>query len=205
MMMGMPIMLVNGDVVSQPITNDPGQIISVYGGEEQLSNAVRYVDPPAFSAQFDANVENLIQDTMSQAGVSSTLLGEVKPDNTSAILAVREAALMPLQMLQNRYFGFLEELARIWTEFWLTMYGSRALKLQLPDGVWYMPFNADRYRDLLLSVTVDVGEGSQYSEARTVETLDNLYKNGAITVKQYLSRLPQGYVPRLDALLRELE
>lgn len=68
-----------------------------------------------------------------------------------------------------------------------------------------MPFNADRYRDLLLSVTVDVGEGSQYSEARTVETLDNLYKNGAITVKQYLSRLPQGYVPRLDALLRELE
>lgn len=54
----------------------------------------------------------------------------MKPDNTSAILAVREAALMPLQMLQNRYFGFLEELARIWTEFWLTMYGSRALKLQ---------------------------------------------------------------------------
>lgn len=48
MMMGMPIMLVNGDVVSQPITNDPGQIISVYGGEEQLSNAVRYVGSAGF-------------------------------------------------------------------------------------------------------------------------------------------------------------
>lgn len=38
-----------------------------------------------------------------------------------------------------------------------------------------------------------------------METLDNLYKNGVITVKQYLSRLPQGYVPKLDALLQELK
>ena len=112
---------------------------------------------------------------------------------------------MPLQMVQNRYFGFLEEVARIWCEFWLTMYGNRALKIQQADGVWYMPFNAEKYRDMLLSITVDVGAGSQYSESRSVETLDNLYKSGVITVKQYLSRLPQGYVPKLDALLQELK
>ncbi len=205
MMMGMPIMLVNGDVVQQPITNDPGQVIPVYGSGEDVQNAVRYVDPPAFSAQLDANVQSLIFDTMTQAGVNTTLLGDVKPDNTSAILAVREASLMPLQMVQNRYFRFLEETARIWCEFWLAMYGNRALKLQQADGVWYMPFQADKYRDMLLTVTVDVGNGSQYSEERCVETLDNLYKNGVITAKQYLSRLPQGYVPKLDALLQELK
>ncbi len=205
MMMGMPIMLVNGDVVQQPITNDPGQIIPVYGSGEEVQNAVRYVDPPAFSAQLDANVQSLISDTLTQAGISSTLLGDVKPDNTSAILAVREASLMPLQMVQNRYFRFIEEVARIWCEFWLAMYGNRALKIQQADGVWYMPFDADKYRDMLLGITVDVGVGSQYSEERSVETLDNLYKNGVITAKQYLSRLPQGYVPQLDALLRELK
>lgn len=205
MMMGMPIMLVNGDVVTQPITNDPGQVIPVYGSGEEVQNAVRYVDPPAFSAQLDANVHSLISDTMTQAGVNTTLLGDVKPTNTSAILAVREASLMPLQMVQNRYFRFLEETARIWCEFWLAMYGNRALKIQQADGVWYMPFNADKYRDMLLSITVDVGNGSQYSEARSVETLDNLYKNGVITAKQYLSRLPQGYVPKLDSLLQELK
>lgn len=205
MMMGMPIMLVNGDVVQQPITNDPGQVIPVYGSAEEVQNAVRYVDPPAFSAQLDANVQSLITDTMTQAGVNTTLLGDIKPTNTSAILAVREASMMPLQMVQNRYFRFLEETARIWCEFWLAMYGNRALKLQQADGVWYMPFNAEKYRDMLLSVTVDVGNGSQYSEERSVETLDNLYKNGVITAKQYLSRLPQGYVPKLDALLQELK
>ena len=205
MMMGMPIMLVNGDVIQQPITNDPGQVIPVYGSGEEVQNAVRYVDPPAFSAQLDANVQSLITDTMTQAGVNMTLLGDVKPTNTSAILAVREASLMPLQMVQNRYFRFMEETARIWCEFWLTMYGNRALKIQQADGVWYMPFNAEKYRDMLLSVTVDVGNGSQFSEERSVETLDNLYKNGVITAKQYLSRLPQGYVPKLDALLQELK
>jgi hypothetical protein len=142
---------------------------------------------------------------MTQAGVNTTLLGDVKPTNTSAILAVREASLMPLQMVQNRYFRFLEDCARVWCEFWLAMYGDRALKIQQSDGVWYMPFHAEKYRDMLLSVTVDVGNGSQYSEERSVETLDNLYKNGVITAKQYLSRLPQGYVPRLDSLLQELK
>ncbi len=205
MMMGMPIMLVNGDIVQQPITNDPGQIIPVYGTSEEMENAVKYVNPPAFTAQLDANVQNLISDTLSQAGISSTLLGDVKPDNTSAILAVREASLMPLQMVQNRYFRFIEEVARVWCEFWLAMYGNRALKMQQADGIWYMPFNAQKYRDMLLSITVDVGTGSQYSEDRSVETLDNLYKNGVITAKQYLSRLPQGYVPKLDALLQELK
>lgn len=205
MMMGMPIMLVNGDVVTQPITNDPGQVIPVYGSGEEVQNAIRYVEPPAFSADFNENVQNLITETMTQAGISTTLLGDVKPDNTSAILAVREASLMPLQMIQNRYFTFIEQTARIWAEFWLTMYGDRALKIEQPDGVWYMPFHADQYRELLLTIAVDVGQGSQYSENRSVETLDNLYKSGIITAKQYLSRLPQGFVPKLDALLQELE
>ncbi len=203
MMMGMPIMLVDGDIVQQPVTNDPGQIITLYG-DDAMSRAIQYVNPPAFSGQLDANVQSLISDTLAQAGINSTLLGDVKPNNASAILAVREASLMPLQIVQNRYFRFIEEVARIWCEFWLTMYGNRSLKIQQPDGVWYMPFHTEKYRDLLLAVTADVGAGSQYSEERTVETLDNLYKNGAITAKQYLSRLPQGYVPELESLLQEL-
>ena len=49
MMMGMPIMVVNGDVVTQPITNDPGQVVQVFGTGEDADKAIRYVSPPAFS------------------------------------------------------------------------------------------------------------------------------------------------------------
>ncbi len=205
MMMGMPIMLVNGDVVNQPITNDPGQVVPVYGTAEEIREAVRYVDPPAFSAQLDGNVQSLIRDTMTQAGVSATLLGDVEPHNTSAIIAVREASLMPLSMMQSRFYTFLEDVARVWSEFWIAMYGDRALKIAEDQTVWYMPFDSAACRDLLLSIRVDVGDGDAYSEARTVETLDNLYKSGVIDKKQYLSRLPQGTVPRLNALLQELD
>lgn len=204
MMMGMPIMLVNGDVVTQPITNDPGQVIPVYGTAEQVRDAVRYVDPPAFSAQLDANVQGLIRDTMAQAGVSTTLLGDVEPQNTSAIIAVREASLMPLTMMQNRFFTFMEDVARIWAEFWMAMYGTRTLKIADRSGVWYIPFDSAYCRSLLLDIRVDAGNGEMYSEARTIETLDNLFQNGVIDKKQYLSRLPQGLVPQLDSLLQEL-
>ena len=205
MMMGMPMMLVNGDVVTQPITNDPGQVIPVYGSAEEIREAVRYVEPPAFSAQVNAQVQSLIQDTMTQAGVSAALLGDVEPKNTSAILAVREASIMPLSMMQNRFYTFLEDVARIWSEFWMAMYGDRALKIIDEQGVWYMPFTSTVCRDLLLTIRVEVGEGETYSDAKTLETLDNLYKSGVIDKKQYLSRLPQGTVPRLGSLLQELE
>ena len=204
MMMGMPMMLVNGDVVTQPITNDPGQIIPVYGSGEEVRDAVRYVDPPAFSAQLDANVQGLIRDTMTQAGVSTTLLGDVEPHNTSAIIAVREASLMPLTMMQNRFYTFIEEVARVWADFWMAMYGNRGLKSAEEQGVWYMPFDGAMCRDLLMSIGVDVGSADAYSETRTVETLDNLYAHGIINAKQYLSRLPRGTVPRMEALLQEL-
>lgn len=204
MMMGMPIMVVNGDVVPQPISNDPGQIVEVFGGGEEMENAIRYVNPPAFSPQFDANIASLINNTLTQSGINSAVLGDVRPDNTSAIIAVREAAIMPLQVVQNRFYVFCEDIARIWAEFWITQYGKRALKIEDERGVWYLPFDGDRYRDVLLSVRVDVGASSLWSETRSVETLDNLFDRQIIDAVQYLSRLPKGTVPNLGGLLREL-
>jgi hypothetical protein len=48
---GMPIMLANGDVINGDITNDPGQIIKIYGDLNDVAGAIRYVQPPAFAAQ----------------------------------------------------------------------------------------------------------------------------------------------------------
>lgn len=205
MVMGMPIMVVNGDIVTQPVTNDPGQVIQVFGGSEEVDRAIRYVTPPSFSPQFDNMTASLIANTLSQAGANNAALGDVRPDNTSAIIALREAAAMPLQTVQNRYYSFCEDLARIWAEFWVNLYGRRALKVESGGGVWYLPFEAEKYRDLLISVRVDVGASSLWSEAQSVQTLDNLFDRQVIDVMQYLTRLPKGTVPDLGGLIRELE
>ena len=204
MMMGIPIMVVNGDVVPQKLTNDPGQVVKVFGSGEDVQSAIRYVQPPNFSPKFNENIAALISNTMNQAGANDALLGNVRPDNTSAIIALREAAAMPLQSLQTRFYGFIEDLSRVWAEFWVMQYGNRALKIEDENGIWYLPFDGKRYRDVLISVQVDVGASSMWSEMESIQTLDNLFDRGIVNVEQYLSRLPKGIVPNLNGLLREL-
>ena len=205
MTMGMPIMIANGDIVTGDITNDPGQVIKVFGGESDVAGAIRYVNPPNFSPKFDENIESMISQTMTQAGANDAALGNMRPDNTSAIIAVREAATMPLQMVQNRFYSFCEDVARIWAEFWVMMYGNRSLKVQDESGTWYMPFEAKRYRDLVINARIDVGASTLWSESQSIRTLDNLFDRQVIDAVQYLSRLPKGTVPNVAGLIREMQ
>lgn len=205
MMTGMPIMVVNGDAITQPITNDPGQIIPVYGSSEDVEHAIRYVDPPAYSSQFESGITNLISDTLSQAGVSGVVLGDVHPDNASAILAVREAALRPMQLLRNRFFTFCEEVARVWSEFWIAMYGHRPLMLQNASGSRYCAFDGAACEKLLFSVKVDVSESVSGDQATGLEILTRLLEGGMITAAQFVSRLPAGIIPGQRRLLQELQ
>ena len=204
-MMGMPIMIVNGDVIQQPVTNDPGQVIKVYGGAEDVHQSIGYVNPPNFSPNFGNNVNDLIQNTLSSSGANDAALGNLTPENTSAIIAVREAATMPLSVTQQRFYMFCEDVARIWAEFWVSMYGVRQLKIEDESGSWYVFFDGDKYRDLLISSKVDVGASSLWSESNAIRTLDNLFDRGVIDVVQYLKRLPSGTIQNVNGLIRELE
>lgn len=205
MMMGMPMLVVNGDVITQPITNEPGQIIKVYGGVNDVQMSMRYLNPPNFSPNFDNNIASLIANTLTQSGANDSALGDVNPENTSAIIAVREAATMPMQTVQNRFYSFLEDIARIWAEFWVTQYGDRHLKIEENGSTWYLPFSSKRYRELLISARVDVGASTLWSESQSIRTLDNLFERKVIDVVQYLKRLPKGTVPDVNGLLREMQ
>ncbi len=204
MTMGMPIMLVNGDVVFDPITNDPGQIVTV-NGSDALEKSIKYIQPPNLTTNFDSNIFSLITQTLSQSGATEAALGDVDPDNTSAIIAVREAATLPLQTMQNRYYQFCEDVARVWAEFWVMQYGKRSLKIEDEKGVWYMPFNGERYKDFIISVKVDVGASSLWSESQSIKTLDNLFDREIIDSIQYLQRLPNGVVPDVTGLINQLK
>ena len=130
-------------------------------------------------------------------------LGDSRPDNAAALNTMRDAAIMPLQIIKNKFYAFVEEISRIWADFWVTQYGNRRIKISDENGVWYMPFNADRYTDLLINANVDVAEGTVYSESDSVNTLLSLYEKGIITAKQVIKRLPDGILPQKDSLIYE--
>ncbi len=200
---GMPLMVVNGDLVTEDITNEPGQIIKAYGSAEELSSAVRFVNPPDFSSGYNDSVNNLILNTLTQCGANEAALGDMDADNTSAIIELRDASSKHLAPLKNRYLRFIEDISLIWSEFFFSMYGKRCLKICDENGIWYFPFDAARYKDIILSVSVTAFEGITRSERETFTVLTELLDKGAITPAQYLARLPVGIIADSAELAEE--
>jgi hypothetical protein len=142
---------------------------------------------------------------MNCLGANDAALGDMRPENTSAILALREITTLPLQLLQNHWYAFIEETARIWLDFWVHFYGKRALKMMESDGEWYFPFDAASCDNLIINVRVDVGPANMWSEITTLQTLDGLRQAQIIDDLQYVTRLPKGSVPEQTSLIREIK
>lgn len=206
MMTGMPKTVVNTDLVHDTVTNDPGQVLRISAGQDyDVQRAIAYVQPPQFSAQFQNIVADIASNTLSDSGANDAALGNVRPDNASAIIAMREAALQPMQVYQNRFYSTIEDVARIWADFWLNMYGRRPLKIRNKNGTRYMPFDAERYKKLVVNARVDVGASTLWGEAVVVSSLGNLLQMGIITPQQYLERIPKNTIPDITGLIDEMK
>lgn len=198
---GMPKLLVNNDVLADTeISNEPGEIVRVSGSEE-LRNAMYYLQPPAWGSGFSNFVNDLAASTLSDSGANDAALGNLRPDNAEAIIQLREATLAPMQGYQNRFYEFIEEIARIWADFWIHLYGKRYLKISDKTGTRYLPFDAQRYSNLVITAKVDVGASTMWSEAVVIATLGNLLKSKLITFEEYLERLPKGIIPDITGLI----
>lgn len=200
---GMPKTVVNGDTVTDPLTNNPGEIIKVFGTNEDVAGAIRHISPPVFSGQLINALNDLANNTLADNGANDAALGNIRPDNAAAIIQMREAALQPMQLYQNAFYDFIEDIARIWVDFWLHLYGDRRLRIEDKDGVYYMPFSPKRYENLTLTARIDVGSSPIWSIPTTVSMLDALYANQLISKVQYLERIPDGIIPDKSSLLRE--
>ena len=201
---GMPIMLVNGDTITQKITNEPGQIIKVYGSNEDVTGAVKYLTPPTFSKEYESSIKALVENTLSQSGANEVALGDHRADNNAALRTMREASLMPLIITKNRFYGFVEDTARIWADFWVTKYSKRALKLRDAQGISYMPFDAEKYKNMIFSTRVEVSAGALYGDGERLDTLLSLFEKGVIDKKQLVARLPDGVITDKKQLLEEI-
>lgn len=198
---GMPKTIINGDLIPDGISNDPAEVVKIYGSAEDMMSAIRYVTPPNYGAAFlnftDAFAQNVLMDN----GANDVALGNFRPDNATAIVQAREAAIAPMQMYQNRFYSANEDVARIWADFWITMYGRRSIKINDGGSVKYMVFDADRYKDLVITAKIDVGASTLWSEAVSIANLGNLLSAQQINFIEYLERIPKGLIPDVSGLV----
>jgi hypothetical protein len=146
---------------------------------------------------------NLVtSETLNALGVNDVVLGDIKPENTSAIIAVQKQSAVPLENQQAYFKQFVEDQYLVWAEFIVSKYVADRMLPQDVDGeVEYATFNAEPLRDKLINVKVDVGASSHWSEITSMQTLDRLLEGQYIDFIEYLERLPQGTVPKAQELI----
>ncbi len=176
-------------------SNEVGEAIAAVGGTN-VSDAVSVLGVGKLQDKYLDFLTNVISVTKELGGATETALGNVKPENTSAILAVQEASRMPLMLVRAALYRCIEDLAGIWADMALAYFApSRMIPKLLGDGT----YSADRLGDgidgtVSFKAYVDVVDTSTYSSSITLSILDRLLEKGHITLSEYLERIPKGYI-----------
>lgn len=197
-------------------SGDVGTAIGVSGNVDGVAKVIEGASVSPQIAQF---IEMSFDKTHTLLGASDVAMGDSRPDNTSAIIALQRAASTPMEMTKQQDYQCMEDACRIWIDMMSVYYGTRMVEqeiemdaagqqpfgMALPPQKGTVPFDFSVLRSVRLAVKIDVGTSSYWSEIATMQTLDNLLMNHFITLEQYLERMPAGYMPKQQELIDELK
>ena len=181
-----------------------GAAIGVSGGD--MEDVAKILDPAQISPQASQFIELAVSYPQNFLGATDAALGNVRPDNTSAIIALQEASSVPLETVKRNLFQCLEDLGRIYLDFMGAYYGVRLVEQPDPftGELGLFPFDFAQLLQMPLSLKLDVGASAYWSEVASVQTLDNLLTQDKIDLEDYLERLPDGYIPKKQALIEKI-
>ena len=186
-------------------TNRVGAAIGVIGNpNEAIASAFR---APDFSAQAMELVEKTIAYTKEFLGATDAALGNVEPDNASAIIALQKATAAPLEVQKLTFYNFIEDAVRIILDIIRCDYGLRTIGVQDKEGKMRKEttdFSQIAYN--VLDINVEVGASSYWSELLQIQTADNLFSKGIITdAVSYLESIPDKYISNKKQLLEDIK
>ncbi|SHI11435.1 hypothetical protein SAMN02745823_02539 [Sporobacter termitidis DSM 10068] len=196
--------------------NRVGAAIPVQGGD--VNSVAKIIDPAQISPQIAQFINLAVDYTQTFLGATSAALGEARPENTSAIIALQRASATPSELTKQNLYESLEDLGRIYIDFMASCYGTRKVLLEQPDSFAVVAaagglrpedkipveFDYGQLKALSLSVKLDIGASAYWSEIASLQTLDNLLTQGKISLIDYLERVPNGYISKQQELIDKL-
>ena len=203
--MAFPKIAYNRQMIPTGWSNKVGQAIPVEGNpNEAVSREIGGAD---MSSQVVMLIEKIIDYTRDTMGASDAALGNIRPDNTSAIIAVQKSSQVPLELQRMAFYQFVEDYYRIFLDMMRVNYGVRQVNFSDANGdAQTAIFDFSQLNDLFLKLNVDVGASSYWSELAQVSTIDNLFSQGIIQdAVLYLESIPDGYIKNKQKLISELK
>lgn len=208
-LMAFPKAVYNKQLMPDGWDNRVGAAVGVNGNpNDAIASGYRV---PDMSNQVMLMLEKVVQHTRDTMGASDAALGNIRPDNTSAIIATQKATSMPLELQKMEFYRFVEASVRVWLDMMGQYYGVRLVNMVTvsPEGeesAQSVPFDFSQLRGLELRLNVDIGSATYWSELMQVQTLDNLFSQGIIQdAELYLELVPAAYIPNKQRIMEYLQ
>lgn len=199
--------------------NRVGAAIGVRVSGRDLNSVAKIMDPGTISPQVSQFIQLAEEMTKELTGATDAALGNVRPENTSAIIALQKASGVPMELVKQELYRAVEDMGRIWLDMMRVYYGKRyvalpvseeerrsaeAMGLPAPEGTAPALFDFAALENTPLGLKLDVGGSAYWSEITQINTLENLLGGGYITPAEFLERMPNGYIPKQQELIDRL-
>ena len=154
------------------IRNWSGDVGTAIGVNGNVNDVAKVIEGASVSPQISQFIEMSFDKTHSLLGASDVAMGDSRPDNTSAIIALQRAANTPMELTKQNDYQAMEDFVRICIDMMAVNYGTRMVEvsmdmdkpgeqplgMSLPTQSFMEPFDFSRLREVQLSIKQDVGE-----------------------------------------------
>ena len=178
-------------------SNEVGEAIGVLSGGD-ISNVATTLGVGEMQDGYTQLIDSVLENTKELTGATEIVLGEADPNNTSAIIALREMAEVPLDQVRANITACMEELALIWLDMMRAYFPDCRSQ---DDGAGTVCLDLTALPADSVSVYVDSGASRRFSQSMLLTTLQTLLDGGHITFAEYLERLPEGVLTDKEPLL----
>ena len=156
---------------------------------------------------------SLLSQSREMMGASDASLGNINPDNTSAIIAVQNATAMPLELKKREYQRLIEKVVRSMLDIISTDYGTRSVLVSDELGnEQEVLFNWESLKTVLYKLSCDIGDINYWDPKSQAQMLENLWgagmfkdANGIPDAVMFLEHMPDGLLKDKERLIAELK
>jgi len=201
-----PTMVYNADKMSAP-TNEIGKAIGLKNMQqgESVREVAGYLEVGQVSGQVVQIIELIMNYTKDMLGINDAAVGNVAPDNAQAIALAEKLTSVPLENVRSNLYEFTEQVVDNLLDMMGTKYGIRPVKVTKGEDSMFVEYDFSRLKNLNTNKRIDVGAIGYASELSSLKELKDLLNTGAITVVDYLERLPEYQVPKVKELIEDIK
>lgn len=188
----------------------PAAAIKVNGAID-VSKVATYLQGATVNPSITNVMDNLVGLTREFMGASDATMGDMRPDNASAIIALQSADEYPMEMHRHEFYSFIEQEIRVIIDMMRAYYGKREVIELMRDPQTdalvrvLTEYDFGDLSDTNLKVHIDVGTASYWDETLQVTTLNNIFTSGIMqdpeTFSLFLEVMPDKYVPKKQKLI----